>query len=84
MGRIGLLLTLGLILLLYISPAKHWFQQSRTAGHQAGELSELRTENRKLSQRVKALQKPDALEREARGLGMVRQGERSYVIENLP
>jgi cell division protein FtsB len=83
-GRVALLLTLGFILLLYISPAKHWFQQSRTAGHQGDELRELRAENQQLSRRVKALQRPDALEREARGLGMVRQGERSYVIENLP
>ena len=71
------------ILLLYISPAKHWIQQSRTAGHQQEELRQL-TENRALNKRVKALGDPGALEREARRLGMVRQGERSYVIENLP
>ena len=31
-----------------------------------------------------ALRDPGALEREARSLGMVRQGERAYVIEGLP
>jgi hypothetical protein len=30
------------------------------------------------------LRDPRALEREARRLGMVRQGERAYVIEGLP
>jgi cell division protein FtsB len=83
-GRFALLGTLVFILLLYISPAKHWIQQSRTAGHQKQELRELTAQNRALKKRVRALGNPGALEREARRLGMVRQGERSYVIENLP
>ena len=33
---------------------------------------------------MKALRDPGALEHEARHLGMVRQGERAYVIEGLP
>jgi cell division protein FtsB len=82
-GRFALLGTLFLILLLYISPAKHWIQQSRTAGSQRQELDDLRTENRVLKRRVSALRDPGALERQARRLGMVRQGERAYVIENL-
>ncbi len=84
LGRFALLATLLFIVALYVSPAKHWFQQSRTAGHQADELGQLREENRTLKRRVTALRDPGALEREARRLGMVRQGERSYVIENLP
>ncbi len=84
LGRLALLATLLFILVLYISPAKHWIQQSSTAGHQKGELNDLRTENRVLKRRVTALRDPGALEREARRLGMVRQGEHAYVIENLP
>jgi cell division protein FtsB len=84
LGRFALLATLIAILLLYISPAKHWIQQSRTAGAQREELRELTDENRELRRRVRALRDPGALEREARRLGMVRQGERAYVIENLP
>jgi cell division protein FtsB len=72
------------ILLLYLSPAKHWIQQSRTAGAQQDELRDLADENDELKRRVRALRDPGALEREARRLGMVRQGERAYVIENLP
>jgi cell division protein FtsB len=83
-GRVGLLVTLGVIMLLYVSPAHHWIQQSRTAGEQHSELRELLAKNRELKSRVKRLRAPSALEREARRLGMVRQGERSYVIENLP
>jgi cell division protein FtsB len=83
-GRCALLTTLVAILLLYISPAKHWIQQSRTAGAQQEELRQLTDENRELERKVRALRDPGALEREARRLGMVRQGERAYVIENLP
>jgi len=83
-GRLGLLGTLIVILLLYISPAKHWLQQSSTAGEQRRELDELTKDNKHLKARVRALKDPGALEREARAMGMVRLGERAYVIENLP
>ena len=83
-GRFGLAGMLGVILLLYVSPAKHWIEQSRTAGEQKSELRDLTRENRELRRRVKALDSPGALEREARRLGMVREGERAYVIENPP
>jgi cell division protein FtsB len=79
----ALLLVLGAILLLYVSPTKHWIEQSGTAGEQRSELSELTKENRHLKHRVRELRSPGALEREARRLGMVRKGERSYVIQNL-
>ena len=49
-------------------------QQSGTAGHQKEELSDLKAENKKLKQRLRALRDPGALEREARRLGMVRVG----------
>ena len=68
---------LGVILLLYISPAKHWIEQSRTAGEQSSELRELSAENERLKRGVRELRDPGALEREARRLGMVAQGERS-------
>jgi cell division protein FtsB len=84
LGRLALLGTLVVILLLYLSPAKHWLQQSSTAGAQREELEGLTEENRQLKQRVRALRDPGALEQAARRLGMVRQGERAYVIEGLP
>jgi cell division protein FtsB len=83
-GRVALLATLVVIVFSYASPARQWLRQSGTAGHQKQELSDLNSENRKLKRRLRALRDPGALEREARRLGMVRVGERSYVIENLP
>jgi cell division protein FtsB len=72
------------IVLSYLSPARHWLQQSGTSKRQKQELSQLTTEKKRLQRRLKALRDPGALEREARHLGMVRVGERAYVIENLP
>jgi len=83
-GRVALLGVLGVILLLYISPTKHWIEQSRTAGEQREELRELTSEHQRLERRIRSLRSPGALEREARRLGMVKQGERPFVIENLP
>ncbi len=84
LGRVALLGLLGVILMLYISPAKHWFEQSRTAASQTQELQELEAEHARLTKRARELRGSAALEREARKLGMVLQGERSYVIENPP
>ena len=83
-GRVALLATLIVIVFSYLSPARHWLQQSGTAKRQNQELSQLTGEKKRLQRRLKALRDPGALEREARHLGMVRVGERSYVIENLP
>src|SRR5215211_1237952 len=83
-ARYALLGTLLVILLLYVSPALHWLEQSRTAGEQHQELRDLTKENGRLKRRVGALRDPRALEREARKLGLVKRGERAYVIENLP
>ena len=82
-GRLALLCTLTVIVLLYISPAAHWLEQSRTSSRQQEELGQLEKETRKLKRRVGELRSPGALEREARRLGMVRGGERAFVIENL-
>jgi cell division protein FtsB len=81
-GRVALLALLGFILLMYVSPAKHWWESSRTGASQSAELKELEAENRELKRRAQLLRNPDTLELEARKLGMVQQGERAYVIEN--
>jgi cell division protein FtsB len=84
LGRVGLLCTLLTIMLLYVSPAKHWIEQSRTAGEQKRQLRELMEQRSTLERRVRALRDPVTIEREARRLGMVREGERAYVVQGLP
>jgi cell division protein FtsB len=83
LGRWALLGVFALVLYLYIGPAVTWVQTYREAGRQRAQVAELRAENLRLRQRERALKAPGALEREARKLGMVKAGERAYVIEGL-
>ena len=83
LGRYALLTVLFAILVAYISPISHWVRQSETAKHEEAQLRELQEENARLERRVQDLKRPLALEREARKLGMIKEGERAYVISNL-
>jgi cell division protein FtsB len=79
-GRLALVAMLGVIVLLYISPAKNWMQQSGTKENQQQRLDELKRENARLESRLHYLKRPDAVDREARRLGMVKRGERAFVV----
>jgi cell division protein FtsB len=83
-GRLALLLTLFVIVLLYIRPVAHWLQQRSTAEHSTAELHDLKREHARLEARLKMLSGPGAIEREARKMGMVRQGERPYAVVPEP
>jgi cell division protein FtsB len=80
-GRIALLFVLFVILLLYIRPVAHWIQQRATAQHSRQDLHQLQQENQRLQRRLQSLSGPGAIERNARSMGMVKRGERPYVIE---
>ena len=80
LSRVALLALLGAILLMYVSPAKHWWESSRTAAAQNAELQHLEAENERLRERSELLEDPDTLELEARKLGMTRSDERAFVI----
>jgi hypothetical protein len=79
-GRIALLGVLGIIVLLYIPPVTHWFQQRGTAERSEQQLRELEAERARLRTRLRELSGPGAIEREARKLGMTRRDERPYVV----
>jgi cell division protein FtsB len=80
-GRVALLVVLGIIVLLYIRPVSHWLQQRSTAAHARADLQSLQAEHDRLKLRLHELSGPRAIERQARSMGMVKQGERAYVIE---
>jgi cell division protein FtsB len=83
-GRAALLGTLAIVLMLYVSPLHRWLTQRHTAAVQQSDLRDLEQQNKQLRARIKTLRRPAALELEARKLGMVRRGERAFVIENPP
>jgi hypothetical protein len=80
-GRVALLFTLFVILLLYIRPVAHWVEQRSTAAHSRADLNDLQREHNRLQARLRELSGMGAVEREARRMGMVRAGERPFVIE---
>jgi cell division protein FtsB len=83
-GRVALLLVLGLILLLYVGPARSYFSTWQEAKRKRADVRRLERQNVRLQARRRALDDPRTLELEARRLGMIRAGERAFVIEGLP
>jgi cell division protein FtsB len=84
LGRWALIMVLGFVVYLYIGPAATWVSTYREAGRKRAEVAALKAENKRLRERRQELRDPEAMEREARRLGMVKAGEKSYVIEGLP
>ena len=80
-GRVALLFVLGVIVLLYIPPVTHWIQQSRTDARSHAQVTDLKRQRAQLRARLDELTGPGAIEREARRMGMVKPGERPYVVE---
>ena len=83
-GRIALLGVLALVLALYVGPAHSYWETWRQSKSKQAEVHDLQREHARLLARRRALREPASLMREARRLGMVRQGERAFVLENLP
>ena len=83
LGRIALVLILFAVLLSYLNPVVNLVDAWRDSRAERAHFGELVRENQELRERRAALSDPDAVEREARSLGMVAPGERSYVIRGL-
>jgi cell division protein FtsB len=83
-GRWALICVFALIVYLDVGPSRTWLATNAEAKRQREAVAELRAENERLRAAKRHLQGADALEREARELGMVKAGERAYVIEGLP
>jgi hypothetical protein len=84
LARVALLVVLGGILLLYVGPLHSYWQTWHEARAKRADVGRLKAEHDRLLARRRQLREPASLMREARRLGMVRQGERAFVIENLP
>lgn len=84
LGRVALLAVFGLVLYLYIGPTRTWLATYKEAERKRAEVAALKEHNSKLRARKGQLRRPGTLEREARRIGMVRAGERAYVIRGLP
>jgi cell division protein FtsB len=83
-GRVALLLLLGGVLLLYVGPLRSLYSTWRDSQAKQAQLHTLQREHDALLRRAAALRDPRTLATEARQLGLVRPGERSYVVSGLP
>jgi cell division protein FtsB len=83
-SRVAMLFVLVGILILYIGPVRSYFATRHRAAAQSAVVRSLRQENTRLRERRNALSHPATLEREARRLGMLRPGEKPFVVRGLP
>jgi hypothetical protein len=82
-GRVALVLVLFGVLVSYLNPLVNLVDAWRDSKAGEERLVELKSENASLRERVQAAGTSLTLEREARKLGMVKPGERAYVIKGL-
>lgn len=83
-GRTALVLVLFGVLVSYLNPVVNLVDAWRDSKASEVKLAELKAEQRQLAEQVRAAGSEVVVEREARKLGMVRAGERGYVIRGLP
>jgi cell division protein FtsB len=83
-GRVALLVLLLLVALAYVGPARSLLSTWRESGAKQAQLQQLQRQHDALLRRARELRDPRTVEAEARRLGMVKPGERSYVVRELP
>jgi cell division protein FtsB len=83
-GRVALLVVLLGVVALYVGPSISFFHTYREAQARRAEVGKLQAENKRLRARRLALNNPRTLEREARRLGLVKPGERPFIVKGLP
>ena len=84
LSRYALLIVFAGLLFLYINPARTYISTMQESKKRAEHVAMLEAEHRKLEARQKELSRDDVVEAEARRLGMVRPGERAFVVRGLP
>ena len=80
------LLALGVVVfagLLYYQPVTSYFDRRETLSQRAKEVAVLRARKRELERRFDASRSPEALAREARRLGLVKEGEHLFIIKGI-
>jgi cell division protein FtsB len=79
-------LVLGVALLvgfLYYRPLTTYLETKRELDRRSAEVRVLEGELKALERRLTVARQPDALERQARRLGLVRPGERLFVVKGV-
>jgi len=80
-GRWALICVFAFVVYLYIGPARTWVSTYAEAKRKRDDVASVRAENARLKARKAKLEQRGALELEARRLGMVKAGEKLYVVK---
>lgn len=73
-------LIVGLFGALAIEPTRQLLQQRERLAGMSNDLQKVERSNERLEARIDRLKDPDFLEQRARGLGLVREGETTYIV----
>jgi cell division protein FtsB len=77
-------LVLFAIVFSYISPLTNFIDAYRSSHSTDAQLQSLKQEHNRLAAQAASLNDPNAAVEQARKLGLVQPGERSFVVKNLP
>jgi hypothetical protein len=69
---------------LYLSAGIHMLSTWRQARRDGATVAAMERENRQLGRQHEVLGRQGTIEVEARGLGMMKRGEQSYIVGGLP
>ncbi len=75
---------LGFVGLLYYRPLANYFETRTTLMEREAEVQQLRAERERLEARLVRSSTVEALSREARRMGLVREGERLFIVKGIP
>jgi len=79
-----LLVVLVVVLGLYVQQGLAYLSTRSQANQQAAIVQRLARQNRQLIRQEKSLNNPATIVKDARELGMVKSGERPFVVTGLP
>ncbi len=78
-----LVLVMFAVLAWYVQPAINFFDAWRGANAERVQLHQLSEEHTQLVKKAASLKNPATASEQARRLGMIASGERSYVVKDL-
>lgn len=72
-----------LVGLLYARPLRSYLGTKHELAQRAGDVRALKAEKRELEHQLAEASTPEALQQEARRLGLVRPGERLFIVKGI-
>lgn len=72
-----------LVALLYARPLRSYMSTRHDLAQRAADVQALKAENKELQRRLADANTPQALQREARRLGLVHPGEKLFIVKGI-